>query len=183
MFDVWRRALLLLAVLASPLQLLSQKMTLEYDKGTDFAKFKTYGWVKGFAVADPMMDLHIIGTVDYDLKAKGLTKVEAPTADLLVTYHAAVNTDMNISGFYMPAHYSGIPAPGYTIWYVPSTMSSVARYIKKGSLVVEMADRQTQQLVWAAVATGTVKEKKQDKLKQLDRVVGRMFDQYPPSKK
>jgi triphosphoribosyl-dephospho-CoA synthetase len=66
------------------------------------------------------------------------------------------------------------------MWTTPSTVGSVGRLIKKGSLGVEMVDREKQQLVWAGAATGKAKEKRTDKMKQLDKVLTKMMDQYPP---
>jgi hypothetical protein len=43
-----------------------------------------------------------------------------------------------------------------------------------------MVDREKKQLVWAGVATGKAKEKRTDKLKQLDKAMTQMMDQYPP---
>jgi len=65
----------------------------------------------------------------------------------------------------------------------PSTAGSVARQIKKGSLAVEMFDRQKKELVWAAQAKGTIKESRKERLDQLDRALTRMIDQYPPKAK
>jgi hypothetical protein len=180
---VWHPVLVVLVVLVGSLPLLSQKVTVEYDKATDFSKFKTYGWVQGLGVANPAMNAYIINAVDYDLQAKGVIRVEPANADLLVTYHAAANTDMDVGGLYMPGTYTGVPVPGYPMWYVPAQLSTSVRYVKKGSLVVEMADRQKQQVVWVAVAKGTVEQKQKDKLDQLDKAVGKMFDKYPVNQK
>jgi hypothetical protein len=174
---------LLVTVLTAPVLLFAQKVTVNYDKPTDFGKFKTYCWTKGQSVSDPMMNLYVTGAIDHALKGKGLTEVALETADLLVTYHASADSDLNISGFYVPAHAEGVPLPGYTMWYVPSTMSTVARHIRKGTLMVEMADRPKLELIWAATAKGTVKEKRKEKLEQLDKIVGKMFDDFPPRKK
>jgi hypothetical protein len=177
------RALIVVVVLGCTLPLFSQKVTAEYDKTTDFSKLRTYGWVSGLGVAQPAMNAYIISAVDHDLQAKGLTRVEPANADLLVTYHAASTTDMSIGGMYIPGTYTGIPVPGYPMWYVPAQLSTSVRYVKKGSLVVEIADRKKQQVVFVAVAKGTVEQKKTDKLDQLDKAVGKMFEKYPAIQK
>jgi hypothetical protein len=173
------RILVLVMVAAGCLPAAAQKVSVEFDKSTDFSKLKTYGWVSGLGVASPTMNAYIIHAVDYDFQAKGMTRVEPEKADILITYHAASSTSMDIGGMYIPGTYTGIPVPGFPMWYVPPSFSTSVRYVKQGSLVVEMADRLQQRVIWVAVAKGTVEQKKSEKLDQLDKVVGKMFDKYP----
>jgi hypothetical protein len=82
-------------VLLSSLNALAQKVTIDFDKGTDFSRSKTFAWIKGTPVSNPKLDLYIMGVGDHQLEQKGLAKVEAKNADLLITYHAAGNAEIN----------------------------------------------------------------------------------------
>jgi hypothetical protein len=84
-------------VLLASLNGLAQKVTIDFDKGTDFSRPKTYAWIKGTPASNPKLDLYIMGVGDHQLEQKGLTKVEAKDADLLITYHAASHGEINTS--------------------------------------------------------------------------------------
>jgi Domain of unknown function (DUF4136) len=165
-------------------QAFAQKVKVEHDPSADFSRFKTFALVQGFPLPDYLLDLQMVGTIEHDLAAKGLSKVDPTVADLLVTYHAAGSSEINISSLHDPTYSTtgGRPMPGQTVWSTPSTIGSVGRLIKKGSLGVEIVDRERGQLVWAAVAQGTAKEKRSDRAKQLEKVLTKMFEQYPPSR-
>lgn len=174
----------LFALCVSPAAV-AQKVTSDYDKTTDFSNFKTYAWGAGTAAPNPNVDAYIKIVIDEDFKAKGLKKVEAKDADLLVAYHSASNTDLNVTIFYDPTYatYGGDPIMGTTMWYSGSAVGSVGRYIKKGTLAIEIYQRREHKVVWAAAAKGVVEEKRADRLNQLDKTLVKLLDRYPPRKK
>lgn len=160
---------------------LAQKVKFDYDKGADFAKFKTYAWIKGTPAANPNLDLYIMGAVDHDLGLKGLTKTEAKHADLLVTYHAARDTEVNASGI-DDASYAvtmGLSVDS-KVWSTNNPSMGTARHIHKGSLAIELFEREHHQLVWMATANLKLKEKKNEALDQLDKALTKIFNSYPP---
>ncbi|HSY64678.1 MAG TPA: DUF4136 domain-containing protein [Terriglobales bacterium] len=171
--------------MAFSLPVSAQKITVDYDKKVNFSRFTTYTWATGTPVSNPPLDLYIVGAIDLNLQRKGLSRVGTEDADLVVTYHAASSTELNISGIGNPTlsttkGYNSIDTAG---WSIPSTAGSVARQVKKGTLAVQMFDRKKKELVWAAQAKGTIKESRKERLDQLDRALTRMIDQYPPKAK
>jgi hypothetical protein len=58
---------------------LAQRVKFDYDKSADFAKFKTYAWIKRTPAANPNLDLYIMGAVDHDLGLKELTRPKPST--------------------------------------------------------------------------------------------------------
>ena len=84
-------ALFLLSVSAA----VGQDVRYNFDKDTDFAKFKTYKWValKDAPEVDNLRDKQIKEAVDAELTAKGLTKTDADSADLYIGYQAAIGTE------------------------------------------------------------------------------------------
>jgi hypothetical protein len=172
-------------VLFFSLPVWAQKIAVDYDKKVNFSRFKTYAWTTGTPVPNPPLDLYIVGAIDLNLQRKRLSRVGTEDADLVVTYHAASSTELNISGIGNPtlSTTKGYNSTEATIWSIPSTVGSVARQVRKGSLAVEMFDRQKKELVWAAQAKGTIKETRKERLDQLDKALTRMIDQYPPKAK
>src|SRR5580704_15520519 len=67
---------------------LAQDVRYNYDKGTDFSKFKTYKWVliKGAQMPNDIVDKQIKSTIDAELLVKGLSKVDTEDADLFIGY-------------------------------------------------------------------------------------------------
>ncbi len=67
------------------------------EKGVDYAKFKTYAWTQGQPSASRTIDGQIVGAVDHELSALGMTKA-ADHPDVLVTYYSLTRTDVNLKG-------------------------------------------------------------------------------------
>ncbi len=182
----WREVIVALSIVlyAAPAAL-AQKVASDYDTATDFSRFKTYAWVDGFPAAMVNVDLYIKMAIEADLEKKGLHKTEPKDADLLVTYNAARDTDLNISSFHDPTYTAtgGEPMLGTTMWSSGSTVGSVGRYISKGTLALVIYDRQQRRVIWEASAKDTIKEGRSDRLKQLDKALDKILIKYPPKKK
>jgi hypothetical protein len=173
----------LAVLLGTVVALTAQKVSTEYDNETDFAAFKTYSWVKGTPAPDPNVDLYIKTVVNELLREKQMKQVESHEADVLITYHAAGDTDLAISGFVDPSHVAtgGTPLPGQTVWSEPSTAGTTARLVRKRSLSFQMLNRSTQKVFWTGTAKLTLKEKRADQLDQLDKTLTKIFEQFPPA--
>ena len=178
------KRLLLLTLLALPATpLAGQKVHVDFDKGTDFSRFKTYAWVRGTPVNNPNMDLYIKSVTTELLRRKGIIETEFSKADSLITYHAAGDSDIAVSGSLDPTFIAsgGIPFPNQTVWS-GSTGGMPASMVRKGSLGFQILDKGANHVVWTGTAKGTLKDKTPDKLDQIDKILQKLFEQYPPSK-
>jgi hypothetical protein len=161
---------------------LAQKVTIDFDKGTDFSRSKTYAWIKGTPASNPKLDQYIMGVGDHQLEQKGLTKVEAKEADLLITYHAASHGEINATLLDNDSYAFSLGLPQTTVvtwWALPQ--QSTARLIRKGTLAFEIIDRQRHELIWTASAKVNLDEKRSKALDQLDKALIKVFKGYPPS--
>jgi len=161
---------------------LAQKVTIDFDKGTDFSRSKTYAWIKGTPASNPKLDQYIMGVGDHQLEQKGLTKVEAKEADLLITYHAASHGEINATLLDNDSYAFSLGLPQTTVvtWW-PLPQQSTARLIRKGTLAFEIIDRQRHELIWTASAKVNLDEKRSKALDQLDKALIKVFEGYPPS--
>jgi hypothetical protein len=177
--------LVVFLALSTSLVVVAQKVTSDHDKATDFSTFKTYAWGEGLAVPNPNFDQYIKIIVGQDLERQGLKNVEAKEADVIVAYQWASDTDLNVSSFSDPTYTAsgGVPMSGTTMWSSGSAAGSVGSYITKGTLAIEIYDRRQGKVVWEAAAKGTVKEKMGDRMKQLQKVLPKLLERYPPKKK
>src|SRR5262245_39254636 len=75
---------------------LAQKVNVDFDKGADFSKYKTYAWATGTPAGNPMIHQRIIAGIEAQLAMKGLRKADG-TPDIIVSYHAATDTQVSIN--------------------------------------------------------------------------------------
>jgi len=153
----------------------AQDVHYNFMPGTDFSKYHTYKWVSinGGAHPDQIMDAQIKQAVDSQLSLKGLTKTDDEKADLYVGYQVAVDQEKQWNGYGMG---------GGVRWGGMATATSST--ISVGTLVLDLYDPATKQLVWTGHATKTIdpssnQEKNQ---KNLDKAMAKLLKNYPPEK-
>jgi len=74
-----------------------QDVHYNYDRGANFASYKTYQWVDlPGRVPDELIDGDIKRSIDEQLGQKGLTKVEKD-ADLYVGYQTVIDMEKGIN--------------------------------------------------------------------------------------
>ncbi len=185
-----KRALfsLLVGLIACASVSLAQDVRYNFDRNTDFSRFKTYKWVKLKNAQDPgdLLDRQIKAVFDTQLAGKGLTKVENDPADLYVGYQVSIGqekefTSYNTSWGYGPGWYGGgwygYPGGGMT------TGSTSTIYT--GQLVLDMYDSANKDLVWRGLGSKTIdpKAKPEKQQKNLTKTATKMLKNYPPVRK
>lgn len=178
----------LLVIVAWPVLVCGQKVKVGYDKGVDFARFKTYAWGQLYPARLPMLRLNIIGVIDEQLKAKGLVEV-GKDADVIVTYSGdmAGETNQGVSAPAYPGYAGPPPAIDSTMWTGPTGSAGgggMSPTYPKGSLIVELMDPRAGKIAWRAVGQVTLDmEKKSKSVERINDMIVKMFAQYPPRKK
>jgi hypothetical protein len=162
-------------------ELEAQKVKVEYDKTTDFSKFRTYSWVQGTPLFDPQLDAYVRNSIADMLRHMGMTEAPVNAADILVTYHAAVGTDLNVGTALDPtfAATGGTPLPGQSIWETAG--GAAATHVNKGSIVFEILDRAANRPVWTGVAKDTVGDSQHERREELQKVLDKLFRSFPPT--
>jgi Domain of unknown function (DUF4136) len=152
----------------------SQDVHYNYDRGANFASYKTYQWVDlPGHVPDQLIDRDIKRSVDEQLAQKGLTRVEKD-GDLYVGYQAALDLEKGVdlwsTGF-----------GGFGGWG-DRTVQGQTSTIPVGMLLVNLYDPAKKQLIWRGDATKTIDLKKDpDKnYKNLQKAMAKLFKNYPP---
>ena len=170
----------MLFLLLSLQEIEAQKIKIQFDKATDFSRFKTYAWVPGTPVFDPELDKYIETSIINVLRHSGMTEAPVNMADLLVTYHAAVNTDLSVGTALDPtfAASGGIPRAGHSIW---ETGGSGATHVTKGSLTCEILNRAANRAVWTGTAKHTVSDAQHERWNQIQKALEKLFRRFPPA--
>ena len=161
-----------MSLLAIPF-ILAQDVKYNFMPGTDFAKYHTYKWVaiEGGSHPDQIVDVQIKQAIDAQLAAKALTKTDDEKADLYIGYQIAIDQEKQWNAYGM--------GPGLR-WGGMATATSSA--IEIGTLVVDMYDPATKQLIWTGHATKTLdpSSNPQKNQKNLEKSIEKLFKDYPP---
>jgi len=159
----------------------------DYDAQAHFEQFRTYDWyaaspkAKGKAegVANPIMDRRVRSAVARELAARGLKQEQAGEPDLLVTYYPVYS------------HRALVTSTGFDSgWgYRPfglgmGTRVTEVRPYQEGSIVLELVDNKTNQLIWQAAAEGALTglEDPQEAEEQVGKAVKALLARFPPPK-
>lgn len=165
----------------------AQKVSVGYDKSTDFAKYVSYTWAQpGSAPARPLLYASVVGAIDQELKAKGLSRTDSG-GDLTLVPAGGMEFGLtSVAGTPIMPSYGGSPAAiDATMWSGALGSSNLtAAYVPEGSLVLNFVDRKANKVIW----TGTVKQKlevenKKRSLELIDKAIAKLMKQFPPQKK
>ena len=173
---IFSLALVTALLLLTAKTLIAQDVKYNFMPGADFSKYHTYKWVsiEGGGHPNQIVDAQIKQSVDSQLTTKGLTKSDSDKADLYVGYQIAVEKEKQWNGYGMGG---GIRWGGMA--------SATSSTINVGTLVLDLYDPATKQLVWTGNATKTIdpssnQEKNQ---KNLDKAMAKLLKNYPPKQK
>ena len=167
----------------------AEKIRVHYDKSIDFSKYKTYGWAPHGAVAHPMLALDIVGAVDSEMAARGLTKVPS-NPDLLVQIYGAVDSEVSMTSnnpLYnatggIPPFDPSMTSPGNSLYWDGYYGNSTV-VVHPGQLVVDLIDVKAKKLVWRGVGSEAISPNNPDKLMdEANSTISKMFKDYPVKK-
>ncbi|MGH7495796.1 MAG: DUF4136 domain-containing protein [bacterium] len=157
----------------------------DYDKDANFTALKTYDWmhapttavgnVKAALERNTLLDKRVRSNVNDQLMAKGYRQ-DSANPDFYVIYHTGVEDKVNVTDW----GYSYAGYGRYSGWGAPSSID-VYQY-KEGTLIVDVIDAKTKQLIWRGFATGTVNPdaKTEQREKKLNEAITKMMSQFPP---
>ena len=164
--------------------IVAQDVRYNFDKSTDFSKFKTYKWVpiNGAPKVNDLLDKDIKDAIDAELAKKGLSKTDADSADLYIGYQAGIDKEKQFTSYdtgwgYGPGWYGGG-------WYGGgggmTTGQTSTIYV--GEMALDMNDSRNHDLVWRGVASKTIDTtaKPEKQQKNLNKVVAKLLKNYPP---
>ncbi|HLO68845.1 MAG TPA: DUF4136 domain-containing protein [Holophaga sp.] len=159
----------------------------DYDSHAPYASYKTYGWYarsakaagKSDGVKNPIMDRRVRSAVERELAAKGLRMLKDGEGepDVLLTYYPAwrqgtVYTTTTLG------HYNPWRPWGYGV----GSSFTEARTFREGSIILEIVDNKSNQLVWQAVGEGALTglDDPEDAEQQVSKAVKEMLSRFPP---
>ena len=152
-----------------------QDVNTDFDRATDFAQYKTYSWER-VQTQDPLWVDRIENAVNANLAAKGWTEVPSG-GDVAVVAIEMTRNQQTLNTFY-----DGFGGGWRWGGGFGDARTTVDTY-KVGSLVVDLFDASTKQLVWRGSASDTLSDKSEKNIRNLDKGVQKMFVHFPPESK
>jgi hypothetical protein len=155
---------------------LGQKVQTDFDHQTNFSHYKTYSWQK-ITPANSLWDARIKDAVDAQLATRGWTQVESG-GDVAVVAIKTTNTQRTLQTFYdgMGGGWGWRRFGGGGFGESTTTEQDY----KEGTLVVDLYDAKSKQLIWRGSAEDTLSDNAGKNEKTLDKGVVKMFKAFPP---
>jgi hypothetical protein len=143
-------------------------IAVDSDTTADFSLYKTYAWKAGTPAPNPGTDARIVSSVEKELAAKGLKKVDKDP-DLWVSYQVVLKKEATITDW----DYGKFKFQGRDV-----TIQKLAR----GSLAVDLIDGKLGKLLWRGVATEYISPDAPPEAGVIEKAVALLFKGYPPKK-
>lgn len=187
------------AMLVSAPVVAGPKASANADKTVDLRQYASFGW------ADPIgtdqngyqsiLSQNLKASTRAQLEARGL-RYDAANPQLLVNFNARLDDKMKVSSVPAPMMgpsmtmgmgprmgggrgYYGYRGGMYATYPMYQDQTTVSQY-KEGTLNIDIVDTARKQLVWEAVITDTITQKKRDNLqKTVDDYMKAAFRKFP----
>jgi len=160
----------------------AQHVVTDFDHQANFSKYKTYSW-QDIKPPNSLWDSRIKNAVDAELSAKGWTSVKTG-GDVAIVAIKMTSTQRTLQTFYdnFGGGYGGgwgwRGFGGYGDSFGDATTTE--HDYKDGTLVVDLFDAKTKQLIWRGSAEDMLSDKPEKNEKNLEKGVTKMFKDFPP---
>ena len=173
--------LALIALLASLAGCSSLTVNYDYDQDANWAKYRTYGWMdlsqRNTDPTSPVADTALLqqriqNSVNLVMADRRITASNDP--DLLVIYHLGSSEKIQVTdwGYRYSDYYWGYGGRQIDVYQ-----------FTEGSLVIDLVDAETQNLVWRGTGTKVIDQtqKSPEELQaRLNKIVSKIMDSFPP---
>ena len=173
-----RRLIVAAIVMMAAASTAAEKVSYDYDRTTDFSKFKTFTFKDGTTSNDSQVDRRIVDAITSALIARGMTRDDG-MPDVVVVTHVTFDKSKDMSA------YSTAPTYGPYGWNWGHGWKSThvrVRAITAGTLVIDVVDVARGTVAWRGIGEKEVMEgAAADVLdKNVDGAVVRVLRHFPP---
>lgn len=145
-------------------------VTTDYDHHVNFSNYKTYSWGQ-LETGNSLWDQRVKNAIDSQLAAKGWTQLPSE-GDVVVNAFGKNRREQNVH-----VSWSGFDSH---LWGPFGDATPTRDTYHVGTLVVEMSDATSNNLIWRGVLSGTLSSRPDKDTNKLDNGVREMFKHFPP---
>ena len=156
----------------------SVSVNSDYDKNTDFSRYKTFAFQKNGIDKVEISDLdkkRILRAIDSEMTKKGFTKSETP--DLLINIFTKEKEQVDVNQFNNNWGFGWRWGWDPFMWGGQTTVTRTT----EGTLFIDIIDATKKELIWQGIGSGALKtqnrEKKEIRIKEF---VAEIMTQFPP---
>lgn len=154
----------------------AQQVKTDYDRSANFGQYKTYSW-KQVKTSDPLLVDRIKNSVNAALGAKGWTQVDSGGAVSICAIE--ITQDQQTLNTFYDGFGGGWGWRRFGGEGLGDATTTTETY-KVGTLVVDLFDTKTKQLIWRGSSSDTLYNNSSKNIQNLDRGVEKLFKQFPP---
>lgn len=156
----------------------AQDVKVDFDKDANFTAIKTFALKIGTSWDNPLSEKRVTAEIEKALTEKGWTTASEATADAIVVLHGATDVKKDLNTFYSGG-YGGYGWRGMGGMGMSSSSTTVTEYTV-GTLVVDIFDAKSKQLLFRGTASDEISDKVEKNQKKLAKASDKMFKDFPP---
>lgn len=161
----------------------------DFDRSADFTAYRTFSWGKAdLKVNNPvysgeLIEKNIKRTIESEFARRGI-EYASSDSDIVVSYKTY--TEQKQESYGSPYGYGRFPLFGYRFypyglgWGFPMFWDNADRVktVTEGTLIIDITDRKTSELVWRGSVEGNVDDVK-NLQKQIQKGIKAILKKYP----
>lgn len=164
---------------------------IDFDQNFDFSGFHNFVFADGKFITstkdvegdNSLLQRKIQDALVSQLKDKGFKEVGTTSTDtnFVVTYTAGAKNKQELEGGNVGPRWGGYYGYGYGGWANSGYNNWWIRDYKEGTIIIDVYDVKTKQLVWKAYCVAELNDGNNDRL--LKKIAYKAFKKFPPKKK
>ena len=163
------------------------KVNSDFDPQANFSSYRSYSWLAlprgdDARVNNSLVDGRIRSAVDGELLTKGYQMTGDGNEQFHVGYHIALEGKMDVDAVNTYYGY------GYRRWgawgaYPAGGTTTRVREYTEGTLLVDIVDARTNELVWRGSGTAEVREdvSPEQRQRNINNAVAKILETFPPN--
>jgi Domain of unknown function (DUF4136) len=180
---------MLTAVLLMATAATAQKVRVDSTPGFDFSDYKRYTWRVHpvFEKKPELADKYSVGielvknAVNQNLLARGFQSTQGPS-EFFITFLLTAENKQDIDVVYTDGAYGWGGWYGWNSFYYPGWTETVVTNYLEGTLVLDVVDAKTDQLVWRAYCRDEIRDWR-NRDKNVQKAVDKALKRFPPKSK
>jgi hypothetical protein len=160
------------------------KVSADYDGKAAFGTFKSFNFRKVDslpkdypAIINPINQQRLENAVTDEMNLRQYVKSENP--DIWISYYLKIDEKTDYQATTTTPFYGGYGYYGHYYGYGHGWTTVQSYDYEVGTLVIDIVDAKTNELVWYGVGTKVLKENNQNQEANIKNAISQIFGQYP----